>query len=136
MSVWSRHGVLEKVRDALAAVTIVNPNGHHLGRPFMTAYQLAIKLDEAHPEVARALGVEIGGSGIGSHNSLAQYLAHELSRGIKEAGGSYPIEGAFLSNDHVTALNYVTSDGREISSSATGSGLDVTLFRLRSADRV
>ena len=131
MSVWTEQGVLEKVCLALGDVTIVNPGGHHFGRPFMTAYQLAIKLDRAHPEVGRALGVEIGGNGTGSRNSLAQYLARELSRRINEAGEAYPVEGAFLSNDHVTALHYVTPGGKPLSSSLTGTGFDISLFRRR-----
>lgn len=129
MSVWSEQRVLEKVCRVLDDVTIVNPDGHHFGRPYMTAYQLAIKLDGAHPEVAAALGLEIGGNGTGSRNSLAQYLARELSRRINQAGGEFPVEGAFLSNDHVTALTYVTASGRSLSSSLTGTGYDISLFR-------
>ncbi|MBY8852740.1 hypothetical protein [Saccharothrix longispora] len=131
MSIWSQYGVLEKVCDALGDVTIANPGGHHFGRPFMTAYQLAIKLDRDHPDVARALGLEVGGNGTGSRNSLAQYLARELSRRINRHGEDFPVEGAFLSNDHVTALAFSTSDGKALSSSLTNTGFDVSLFRLR-----
>ncbi|MFD1146994.1 hypothetical protein [Saccharothrix hoggarensis] len=131
MSVWSELDVLDKVCDALRGVTIANPSGHHLGRPYMTAYQLAIKLDRDHPEVARTLGVAVGGSGVGRHTSLAQYLARELSQRIGREGEVYPVEGAFLSNDHVTALTYATPDGTTITSSRPGTGLDLSMFRLR-----
>lgn len=132
MSVWDRLSVEAKVREALADVTIVNESGHHFGRPFMTAYQLAIKLDRAHPEVARELNVAVGG--IGKGYSLAQYLAHQLSQRIKNADADYAIEGAFLSNDHVHRLSYEGPTGA-FDSSLTGTGFDVSMFRLRAVDR-
>jgi hypothetical protein len=131
MNVWNELGVEAKICEALGDVTIVNEAGHHFGRPYMTAYQLALKLHRAHPEVAEALGVPVGGSGNGSRNSLSQYLARELSRRINRAGGDYPIEGAFLSNDDVRSLTYDGPDGETLSSSLTGTGYDVSLFRLR-----
>ncbi|MEV6718456.1 hypothetical protein AB0M48_41175 [Lentzea sp. NPDC051208] len=60
MSIWEKLSVEEKVREALGTVTIVNESGHHFGRPYMTAYQLAIKVDRAHPEVAQELKAEVG----------------------------------------------------------------------------
>jgi len=118
-----------KVLEALEDVAIVNEAGHHFGRPFMTAYQLALKLDRAHPEVKEQLGREIGGTGSG--HSLAQYLAHQLSQRIKRQGDAYPVEGAFLSNDAVAALVYLGPGDRELKSSLTGSGLDVSMYRRR-----
>ena len=131
MSVWARLDVLDKVCEALDDVTIVNPSGHHFGRPFMTAYQLAIKLDAAHPEVADELRVDIGGSGIGKHNSLAQYLAGQLSRRIGEPDVARRVEGAFLSKDHLKSLRYAAEDDEPITGSHNG--YDLSLFRLRTA---
>lgn len=131
MSVWEDHDVEARVIDALGEVTIVNDTGHHFGRPFMTAYQLAIKVDRAYPALAEALGVDIGGRGTGRRSSLAQYLARELSSRIRRGGDAYPVEGAFLSNDDVEALVYAKPDGDELRSSLTGTGFDVSLFRLR-----
>jgi hypothetical protein len=131
MSIWVEQAIEAKICEALRDITIVNEDGHHFGRPYMTAYQLAIKLHRAHPEVAEALGVDVGGNGVGSRNSLAQYLARELSRRIKGAGGNHPIEGAFLSNDHVRSLTYDGPEGEALTSSLTGTGFDVSLFRLR-----
>ncbi|KOX12798.1 hypothetical protein ADK67_45075 [Saccharothrix sp. NRRL B-16348] len=128
MSVWVRLGVLDKVRAVLGAVPIVNPSGHHFGRPFITAYQLAIKLDAAYPDVADELKVEIGGSGVGKHNSLAQYLAGQLSRRISERGATYPVEGAFLSKELLTSLQYTAGD-KQITGSLNG--YDLSMFRLR-----
>ncbi|PWK82580.1 hypothetical protein C8D88_113173 [Lentzea atacamensis] len=129
MSIWERLSVQEKVREALGTVTIVNESGHHFGRPYMTAYQLAIKVDRAHPEIAKELKAEVGGAGKGY--SLAQYLAHQLSQRIKSGGDDFEIEGAFLSNDDVRRLTYSGPDGEPFDSSLTGTGFDISLFRLR-----
>lgn len=85
----------------------------------------------AHPHIRAKLGVEVGGTGIGEQTSLAQYLARELSRRIKTHGGDYPVEGAFLSNEDLTALTYRKPDGNQITSSLTGTGFDLSLFRLK-----
>jgi hypothetical protein len=106
-----------------------------VGWPYVTAYQLAIKLRQRHPEAAEALNSEVGGRGTGVHTSLAQYLAHELSRRIKrarDAGETYRVEGAFLSNDGITELTYANPEGdRPVESSLTGSPKDLSLFRWR-----
>jgi hypothetical protein len=41
MSVWEQQSVDAAVRTALGSVHINNPDGHHFGAPYMTAYQLA-----------------------------------------------------------------------------------------------
>jgi hypothetical protein len=132
VSIWEKLSVQEKVREALGTVTIVNESGHHFGRPYMTAYQLAIKVDRAHPEIAKELKAQVGGTGKGY--SLAQYLAHQLSQRIKTGGDDYEIEGAFLSNDNVRKLTYTGSDGELFDSSLTGTGFDISMFRLRHAE--
>jgi hypothetical protein len=131
MSVWEEHAVEAAVLEALQDVHLNNPGGHHFGRPYVTAYQLAIAVKNARPEITQALGVTVGGRGTGAHNSLAQYLARELSRRIKQHGDDYPVEGAFLSNEHLTSLTYRDGNGREIRSSHTGSPFDLSLFRTR-----
>jgi hypothetical protein len=123
---WDELDVLEKVRAALREVPEA-ANG--TGRPYMTSYQLAIKIDRDHPEVRRALGLEIGGVGTGSHNSFAQYLGGVLSRRCGEA--AFPVEMAYLSNDHVTGANFEAADGKAITSSLTGTGYFTGLFRWR-----
>jgi hypothetical protein len=84
----------------------------------------------AQPAIAAALDVTVGGQGTGSRRSLAQYLARELSRRIHTGGPNFPVEGAFLTNEHVHTLSYDTPDG-VLTSSLTGSGYDLSLFRLR-----
>lgn len=131
MSVWESESVQDAVVEVLGAVHLNNPQGHHFGRPYLTAYQLAIEVDASHPNVRAALGVEVGGTGAGERSSLAQYLARELSRRINRANQAFPVEGAFVSNEHLTALSYRKSDGREMTSTLTGTGFDLSLFRLR-----
>ena len=132
MSVWEQQSVEAAVVAALRSVHINNPDGHHFGAPYMTAYQLAIKVDAAEPQIAQALGVTLGGAGTGSSTSLAQYLARELSRRIKADPDHYPVEGAFVSNEHVAAVEYRDTSGNAITSSLTGTGFDLSLFRTRS----
>jgi hypothetical protein len=130
-SIWEQLEVEDKVRQVLGAVPLNSPTPHNLGRPFMTSYQIAIKLDEEFPEVAQALGVEIGGRGVGSRMSLASYLGKQLSDLVR-ANADHDIEGAFITNQSVTALYYIDAQGRRIESSATGTPYDLALFRLRS----
>jgi predicted ArsR family transcriptional regulator len=133
-SEWERQHLDELVAGVLRDVRQVDES-HHFGRPFMTAYQLAVKLQQRHREAANALHPAVGGSGTGSHNSLAQTLARELSRRIKQArdrGETYPVEGAFLSNDGITNLTYANPGEDPVESSLTGRPEDLALFRLRS----
>ncbi|KDN22691.1 hypothetical protein [Amycolatopsis rifamycinica] len=130
-SVWTSQAVLDKVCRALDRFTVAHPEGHHFGRPFVTAYQLAIRVDEMYPELKDALGIQVGGAATGGRASLAQYLANQLSKKIKAHGDQFPVEGAYVSNDYVVAMTFRGADGRERSSSLVGSGYDLSLFRLR-----
>ena len=130
MSVWGDFEVEDKITDILRQTPFQEE--HHFGRPYLSAYQLAIAVDRRWPRVRAALGnLPVGGLGIGTRNSLAQYLAGELSRRIK-SGDLTTIEGAFLTDEDLVELVYVESDGRRVTSSLTGSGYDLSLFRLRS----
>jgi len=131
VSLWEEQDVEAAVLEALHELGTDEDGGHHFGRPYVTAYQLAIAVQAAHPEIAAALGVTVGGRGTGAPTSLAQYLARELSGRIKRNGDGYPVEGAFISNEHLTALTYVDASGQPITSSLTGSGYDLSLFRAR-----
>lgn len=133
MTVWNT-GVEDAVRAALEDVTLAEPARDHLGRPYLTAYQLAIKVHQLRPDLAERLGVEIGGEGVGQYNSLAQYLAGQLSRRIKAAqqgGEDFDIEGGLLSNAHVYSMSFRHPGGGRIDSSNLTAGFDLALFRLR-----
>lgn len=130
MTMWSSE-VEETIRQALDEVTYAEPNREHLGRPFVTAYQLAIKVHRIDDRLAGELGVEIGGEGVGKYNSLAQYLAQQLSRRIREDGAGYFVEGAQLSSVHAKSMTFRHSDGGEIINSNVSAGFDTSMFRLR-----
>ena len=130
MSIWEQHDLTTKVVEVLHGVHC-NNDQHHFGRPYITAYQLAIELQRVHPETADAIGKPLGGSGVGQHNSLAQYLANELSRRIKAQGAYFPVEGAFLSNENARSMTFTAANGDAVTSSLVGTGFDLSLFRLR-----
>ena len=71
--------------------------GHHLGRPFMSAYQIAIRFAEAYPDNALVRTRPLGGEGTGSAQSLAQQIARFLSQAIAR-GTAGDIEGGFISH--------------------------------------
>lgn len=127
MSVWVDHDVETKVIEVLQDVPAGTPF-HHFGGPYLTAYQLAIEFNRRYPHVAAALGQPIGGAGVGQQNSLAQYLARELTRHIN-AHPSFPVEGAFISSQDVQSFVFDSPLG-SVTSSVTGSGFDLSMFRL------
>jgi hypothetical protein len=95
----------------------------------LTAYQIAIEFARLYPDDATKLGSPIGGAGTGQRNSLAQYLAGQLSRNI--GAGQLPnIEGGFLSNQHLKDISFDV--GTEIiHSSLTNTNFTLSMFRLR-----
>jgi hypothetical protein len=126
-SKWQQYDLETLLVAILSGVASRPEAGHHLGPPYLTAYQLAIELQDQHPEVARALGYPLGGQGIGQQTSLAQYLGRELSRRI-HTGEITQIEGALLSDLHLAEVSF-KHDGAEIKSSLAGMGFDHALFR-------
>lgn len=126
MSFWADNHMDNLITEILGGV---EDEGHHFGRPFLTAYQLAIEFDKEHDNVAERLDKEIGGADTGRRDSIAQYLALELSRQIRD-NSNYPVEGAFLSNRYVRELSY-NYEGDVIRSSLTGSQPSLSMFRLR-----
>lgn len=78
MSVWSQFEVESKITDILRETP--HQEAHHFGHPYLSAYQLAIAVDRRWPEVRNALGnPPVGGLGIGTRNSPAQYLARVVT---------------------------------------------------------
>ena len=100
MSIWEDFSIEARVRDILD----IPPRepGHHFGRPFLTAYQIAISFADRFPDEHDLIGKQIGGRGTGPSHSLAQYLARELSDRIKK-GRLTGVDGADLHGTYVDA---------------------------------
>ena len=129
MSQWQDLDIETKITSILRDIPDT-ASEHHLGRPFLTAYQIAIEFARLYPEDFARLDYPIGGVGIGQRSSLAQYIARELSRRIKNKELTH-IEGGFLSNQHLHDINFEV-DGQEelIHSSLTHTNFTLSVFRL------
>jgi hypothetical protein len=100
---WEKYKLSEKVLEILD-IESYEPN-HHFGRPFVTAYQIAILLKKMFPDTFARLNQPLGGQGTGYHHSLAQYLARNLSQQIKR--GSLPkVEGRFINMQNIGAIAF------------------------------
>ena len=77
----------------------------YFGRPFLTPYQIAIKFQELYPQDFQTIGKPIGGNGTGQQDSLAQYIALNLSQRIKSEAITN-IEERFLHRANLHSLKY------------------------------
>jgi len=100
---------------------------HHFGRPFLTPYQIAISFQQHYPEDFQAIGKPVGGRGTGQQDSLAQYIALELSKRIQNRRITN-IEGRFLYRANLHTLQYEVDD--QIIESSTMQACDLSMFRL------
>lgn len=132
MSDWQNLEIRQKIISILEGVPC-NREFHHFGRPFMTAYQIAIEYARLHPEDLQHLKLPVGGAGTGERNTFAQYIAGELSRRISREGTAenIAIEGRFVSNKNVKSLSY-DNNGETLVSSLTNTPYDLSMYRLRS----
>lgn len=126
-SKWQQYGIEKKLLSILRELP-ENSGEHHFGQPFLTAYQIAIEFAQRHPEIVAELGYPVGGAGVGTSYSLANYLAKQLSDRVRDE--RIPVDGVFLSNAH---LHAVTFDHNEelITSSLTGTNFTLSMFRLQ-----
>ena len=127
MSKSVEFGVENRIRDILASSEYSNPD-HHLGRPFLTPYQIAIEFARLHPLEFAGINLPIGGRDSGVKSSLPQYIAGELSQRIRTEAIT-DIEGGFISNLHVADIRF-DSSRPSIASSLTGTQFDLSIFRL------
>ncbi len=127
-SFWNRYDIEQKVVAILDSVAYTHPD-HHFGRPFLTAYQLAILFKERFPEEYEMLGHTVGGRDSGVQFSLTNYLAGQLSSRIGR-GEITDIEGCFLSNCRLLGIEFRDA-GHTVTSSSTGSQFDLSMYRLR-----
>jgi len=127
MAKWEQFDMESKINEVLSTVRF-DP-AHHFRRPFLTPYQIAIELTHRHPTICEDLGMELGGAGTRLQNSLTQYIAQRLSARIKSRDIKN-IEGAFISNMHLTDMVFEDSEGREIHSANTDQDT-LSMFSLR-----
>ncbi|HSE84126.1 MAG TPA: hypothetical protein VLB01_06235 [Thermodesulfobacteriota bacterium] len=127
MSRWEKFMFEDRIRKILQNVEYYQES-HHFGRPFLTAYQIAIECAHRYPDDFNQIGLPIGGRGIGQHTSLAQYIAGELSRRMRN--GELPdFEGSFISNKHLSEISFEHNDLKVVSS-LTNTEYDLSIFRL------
>ncbi|WP_421119840.1 hypothetical protein ACE2AJ_00320 [Aquihabitans daechungensis] len=132
MSSWNEHQLERRIVEVLRDVPVRNPGGHHFGRAYITAYQLAVEVDHRWPEIREALGYPLGGEGSGQQMTFARYLAKELSTRISREGPAYPVEGAFLGHLHLLDLVVARPDGEDpIRASFFGRNQDLSMYRSR-----
>jgi hypothetical protein len=125
MSQWEELQIEPKVL-AILDVWSHKPD-HHFGRPFLTPYQIAIEFERRFPRDFATIGKPLGGKGTGQQDSLAQYIALELSRRIADRRLTR-VEGAFLSRSNLHSLQYA-ANGSIIESSSM-QAYDLSMFRL------
>ena len=128
MTFWQEHEIEDKVFSILRDVPDAAEE-HHIGWPYLTAYQIAIEFARRHPVTVANLAWPVGGVGTGEHNTLAQYLARWLSQYVKTHPDG-PIEGGFLSNQHLHGISFGLGEN-VIHSSLTGTPSTLSMFRLR-----
>lgn len=121
-SIWQRYDFHNRITQILENAP---DRGHHLGRSFLSPYQIAIEFERQYPEDFEAIEMPIGGLNTGQRTSFSQYIARELSRRIKKREITN-IEGAFISSQDLENMSF-TGD---IHSSLTDSGFDLSIFRL------
>ena len=101
---------------------------HHLDRPFMSAYQIAIRFAEKHPSHDLVRTLRPGGEGTGTHQSLAQRIARFLSQAIKNKTAG-DIEGGFIS--HACVDDFSFRDGnRQVRVSTLTTARAHSIFRV------
>ena len=130
MSRWKDLKIEEKIRKILVDESKPyrkDKVDHPFGRSFLTIYQIAILFKEKYPKDFETLNKSVGGKGKGRGNSIAMYIAGQLSRKIgKEIKD---IEGGFISYRYMEGPAFTGKDEERIESSAPHSGNELTIFR-------
>ena len=129
MTRWEQYDFAERIRSILRDAHYYRDD-HHMGRPFLSPYQIAIEFERRHPDDVAAIGLPIGGKDTQQHTSLAQYIARELSSRLRSE--LTDVEGGFLSNLHLAAITF-RHGAHTFASSLTETQYDLSLFRLRDA---
>lgn len=98
-----RAGLITELEEILRNVTEYE-EGHHLRRPYLSAYQLAILYNQQYPS-----HLPVGGIGVGEFQSLAQYIARLLSQAIM-SGECQNIDGGFISHTNLSKMSFSNND--------------------------
>jgi hypothetical protein len=123
---WDELQMYSKIIDILGDVQSHEPS-HHFRRPFVTPYQIAIEFKQRFPNEYEKFGKPVGGLGTGRQDSLAQYIALQLSKRISN-NTITNIEGSFLHRKYFLSLKY--KDGKDEIEASSGLSYDLSMFRL------
>lgn len=123
MSIWHDLSIESRIREILDSVP---DEGHQFGRPFLSAYQIAIAFDQRYRDEADVIAKPVGGKDTGRYDSLAKYFANQLSRRIRDCSLS-GIEGRYLNGQFLESLEY-ENDGETVASSLGRANMSI--FRL------
>ena len=124
-SSWDSLSMEDKVVQVLSDIIYHYPN-HHFGRPFLTAYQLAILINERFPDTFLSFGHSIGGRDSGVSYNFTSYLAGQLSERIRN-GVITNVEKGFLSNSKLEEIEFIDADAKVVSS-LTDTQFDLLMF--------
>lgn len=99
------------------------------GNQYLTAYEIALELENRHPTVVDRLAMPRGGLDNRENTGLPQYIERMLSQRVLREGHACPIEGGFLSPALIDRLEMSSRRGSVVSSVTGGDGISV--FRVR-----
>ncbi|WP_417740256.1 hypothetical protein [Rosistilla oblonga] len=123
-SLWDQHNVTDHIRNILNSLPI--DQAYNSGRPFLTTYQIAIALEQQHPQIAAALAQATGGEGHGPYG-LTTYIARWLPDRINNRGVT-DIEMRFLAPDNLTSI-VLDNNGTPMTTTTNQAGYNSTMFR-------
>ena len=126
VSFWDSHSMEDKVVQVLSSLTY-HDRDHHFGRPFLTAYQLAVLIKERFPDTFHSFGHPIGGRDSGVSYSFTSNLAGQPSERIRN-GTITCVDGGFLSNEKLKEIEF-NDAGSSVFSSLTDTQFDLSMFR-------
>lgn len=128
MSDWDDFGLLELVLRILRKHA--GEAGQHLGRPYMTADQIALVLKQQHGELFLRLDMPLGGQETEDRPSLAGYIDRQLTHKLKARARDVEgvLEGAVLSGRHLGPLCFRDCEAEATAAVANARG-EVLLYR-------
>lgn len=71
MSFWQDYKLAQKIEEILRKES-EKYNEHHQGNPYMSAYQIALELKEAYPEILNRINMPLGGKDTNKRYSFSQ----------------------------------------------------------------